>query len=146
MVDFTFDEVKKYCTAHSEAELVGLGATMETVSGEPVWEMHSMGLRIAGRSAVEEFYRRILGPMIRKTTGIQLRHIAYGPNFQVSERLFEVTRDDGAIVQSHGVVYLEVADDGRIQSERFYVFGAMADEFAAALGPSFSDVPGVTRF
>ena len=132
---------------HSDAEMsCQLDATMDTVAPEPVYELWPRGLRIAGRDAVADFYRRQMDAFIPRIVGGERHSAAFGERVVVFEDSVEISREDGPPLKLRITSVVEYDEaSGLLQGERLYLDDAFAAIFDDVLGPDFLDVPGVTR-
>jgi ketosteroid isomerase-like protein len=120
-------------------------ATMATVSEEPVWEFHPLGLRAEGRDAVRAAYeyqfQRIFPNIIETSRRLQTS----GGRGVVREINMRIRLQDGAEANGFCIIAMEFQPDGLITSERSYGSGATADLFEFCFTDAIWSLPGVTR-
>jgi hypothetical protein len=130
---------------HLIAEVVtgNLDAVMATVASDPVWTFQPLGYMVTGTTAVREAYRRLIANFLP----LLLPGANHGQWFSQSAM---VTEDDVVLALPRGgsitspVVSGLVFEGSLLQSERVYLGRELAPFVAAALGPGFTRLPGVT--
>ena len=118
-------------------------AVMDTLCEDPHYEFYPMGLRIRGRAAVEEMYRRMLvAPIARTPLELRPRKRTAGPDGLMSEDEATIRDDEGKL---HRVAAVSVYSfEGTLmKGERVYLNDAGAALTMQALGPDFLKMPGV---
>jgi hypothetical protein len=121
-------------------------ATMATVSDNPVWEFHPLGLRAEGRDAVRAVYELEFAHIFPNTIGSTLRLGCFTERGLLRELSLRLRAPDGSEVTGLAVIAMEFESNGLICAERAYASGAEVDLIAACFPESIWTVPGITRF
>jgi hypothetical protein len=128
-----------------------LDRVMATLVEHPVYELHPQKLRIEGRDAVREFYRRVLPEFVNsgllkprdaKPTR-NLKSLVFGDSYLMSEMHDELKLSDGNTTRVRVMGFADF-EDGKILGERLFSDYDLAEWLDSLLGPDFVDVPGVT--
>jgi hypothetical protein len=142
--ELTLEQMEAVLYLHEKAERSGdLETIMSTVSGDPHYELVSVGWKVDGWDAVEEMYRRmnITGPNITATSTKRVHALA--PNTLIREASVYFDHDGKRTVGQYAVVLS--FSGGKIAGERMYLDPVFAAGLAHVLGDDFGDVPGVSR-
>jgi hypothetical protein len=148
---YTPEHIRNITRMHGTAEYAkDLEATMATVSAEPYWEYHPMGLAFVGREAVAAHYQ-ILFDTIRLAPGKPyVREVercirAYGDDCVWVEKKVRFNYDgfeDGREIDSYFTVVVTV-DDHHVIGERAYYSGPLATVIDQCFTEVFRALPGV---
>lgn len=122
-----------------------LDGVMATVSGEPMWEFHPLGLRIEGRAAVQEMYEHLLDGLLPFIVGSAPRVVGYDDGILIREASYRIRHPDGGEVTGQSAIVFEFASDGLLLSERVYASGALVNLVESCFPESFRSRPGVIR-
>lgn len=142
----TFEEMEQAFFDHEAFELVyDLAGTMTTLVDVPKYELPALGLRIEGKEAATELYRRML-VVAERTAQWAEKRAGHGsmPNHLVREAYIWYNTDDGGRARGTYCVVISF-EDGKISGERLYFDNEYAALMGAGLGEDFIDFPGVSR-
>lgn len=138
---------------HMDAELAqDIDAVMATLVTDPYYEIHPLGLRIRGRAAVREMYRKLLPgsfDLIVESQAMTFntgdpKHVWIGPDGVVIREFCTVQPPDGSRFGISEMAIFSFEGD-LLAGEQFYCNGPLAALFKQALGPDFETLPGVER-
>jgi ketosteroid isomerase-like protein len=121
-----------------------LEAIMSTISAEPLWEFHPLGMRVEGRDAVRTMYQfeiENLMPNIKSTTKL----VGYGKCCVMREATIHANLPGGREAEGFTAIVFEFDASGLVASERIYASGALAELFESCFPPAMWTAPGVTR-
>ncbi len=106
--------------AHVRAEADGdIEATLATLEDPPVFEMHPLGVRFAGRDLVRRYYEWLLFTFVKCQRGSELRGEYVGVDSVAREYTMSVEMPDGRLM-SFGVVAVLQAGEYALAGERVY--------------------------
>jgi hypothetical protein len=138
---------------HMDAEVAqDIDAVMRTLVDIPYYEIHPLGLRIQGKSAVREMYKRLLpgsfdhiveSRAMTFNTG-DPKNLWSGPDGVVIRESCMVQLPDGERFEISEMAIFSLEGES-IRGEQFYCNGPLARLFKIALGEEFKDLPGVER-
>jgi hypothetical protein len=139
--------------AHMDAEIrQDIDAVMATLIADPYYEIHPLGLRIRGQSAVREMYKRLLpgsfdyiveSRAMTFNTG-DPRHVWIGPDGVVIREFCIVQPPAGGRFEISEMAIFAV-EGSLLRGEQFYCNQPLARLFKGALGPDFASLPGVEQ-
>lgn len=140
----TQEQLEKVLHGHEEAEFrCDLDGTMDTVCANPVYEFPGLGLRVEGRDAVRETYRRLLPFPEKLNVAADMRLHAVAPNQLCREAYISWDTDDGGRETGQYMAILSVDEEGKIAGERMYSDAIYTEALKRLLGEDFKDLPGV---
>lgn len=147
MQELTKSEMEPILFAHGMAEMkFDVEETMQTVVPDPHYEIAFLDLRVDGREAVVEMYRRLLAGNQTRDFRIQVRVDTVGRNTLMQEAYVSFLKLDGERVTG---LYLSVVEFDPVRKqiigERIYGDAVWGQLWRENLGHDFGDVPGVSR-
>ena len=144
MAEFTLAQMEELLALHEKAEFDNdLDATMATLVENPVYELPSMGLRIEGRDAVLETYKRMIPAAEKRNVWADKRVHAVSATELCREAYVYFDTDEG---RKTGQYFALIAFEGdKILGERMYMCDTYTKEMTKMLGEDFADIPGVLR-
>jgi hypothetical protein len=141
--------VRKHMDAEIRQDIEGV---MATLVDNPYYEIHPLGLRISGKEAVREMYRKLLPGSF--TYIVQSRamtfntgdpnHVWLGPDGVVIREFCTVQPPTGPSFEISEMAIFSF-DGPLLKGEQFYCNAPLAGLFKGALGADFEALPGVER-
>jgi hypothetical protein len=142
----TLKEIEEILHAHETAEEANdLEGTMATVVVDPHYELPVMGVKLDGRQAVREFYRRTLPRMTQRDVHATMRVHGLAANTLLREAYVHLEIDGQMITGNYCAVLLVDPEQRLIAGERVYMDPWFTKILLEDLGPDFEQVPGVSR-
>jgi hypothetical protein len=112
--------------AHVRAEADrDVEATLATLEDHPVFELHPLGVRFAGRDLVRRYYEWLLHTFVHAQRGTELRGEYVGETTVANEYTIRVEMPDGQIA-AFGVVAVLQAGEHALSGERVYLDPVLA--------------------
>ena len=110
---------------------------MTTLSGDPVYEFHPLGKKLAGRDRARRYYEQFFTGFMELTTGYVLRDEWVNENSVVQE--YDITLEVDGSVETHRVVGILYVDPGNnvLGGERVYANERVS---RLMLGPLFAEL------
>ena len=108
--------------AHLESERL-LEPLMETLVEEPVYEFHTVGLRLRGSGRIRRYYRQFFDGYMSRITGGRRLGSWVDERALVMENVIEIRGDTGN--ETHRILSILFAQDGRLGGERIYASEAV---------------------
>lgn len=138
---------------HMDAEIrQDIDAVMATLVKEPYYEIHPLGLRIRGQSAVREMYKKLLPGSFDYIVESRAMTFNTGDPANVWVGPDGVVIREFCIVQPPKGERFEISEmaifsfEGELlKGEQFYCNAPLAELFKGALGPEFGKLAGVER-
>ena len=100
-------------------------ATLATLEEPPVFELHPLGVRFAGRDVVRRYYEWLLHTFVHCQRGTELRGEYVGDDAVAHEYTMRVQMPDGQLA-SFGVVAVLQAGEHALAGERVYADPVLA--------------------
>ena len=142
MTKLTLEQMEEVLVAHETAEFnMDLDGVMDTLVDHPVFEMPAVGIRIEGKEAVREMYRRFLAGGDRMNIWADRRVHAVSDNELVREAYVYFDTPEGRVTGQYCVVM--TFEGNKLLGERFFMDSSFAKATSEALG-NLLDLPGVS--
>jgi len=141
--------VRKHMDAEIRKDIDGV---MATLISEPYYEIHPLGLRIRGQAAVREMYKRLLPGSFDHIVESRAMTFNTGDPNDLWIGPDGVVIREFCIVQPPGGEPFEISEmaifsfqGDLLKGEQFYCNEPLTKLFRGALGPEFTELPGVQR-
>lgn len=113
------------------------------MSANPVYEIHPPGLRLVGRDAVREFYRRSFAVIAPKVKARRERAFGHGDNLLMTEAAYTMLVDGAQHLGRSVTVVTFDESDRLVCCERTYLATPhQVALFEETLGSDFRELPG----
>jgi hypothetical protein len=148
----TKEEMRTNVRRHMDAEFrQDVNGALNTMSPRPFYEFHPLGLRISGREAIAEMYRRMwpnIYPYVVASESLTMNTqlgdgpVRYGPAGLLIREWAEVLPPGGRRQAISEMAVFHFKDDPLV-GETIYCNGPLSELTGNALGVDFVKVPGV---
>jgi hypothetical protein len=119
-----------------------LAGTMSTVSDDPVWEFHPLGIRVEGRDAVAKVYERQFIHLLPFVESGTYRNTFFSDTGMCMEGEYRVRLPSGLSSVAHALISFSF-EEGRVSSERTYVSGRFVTLLVDTFDAELRSIPGV---